>query len=604
MRPANAAWCAKPMDFLSLGSGRILVEQLRLVQTNLPVSNLATGAASLILLWVLSQTSPQTSLLIWVGLVWLGIGFSLWLSVRFLQSSKPLEQALWTVRVTVIFYAFYGMLWGALPWLALDSAGPWGTALIVCMSAGIVAGATAFMSPVLPVFVCFSSLLALSLAARLLTLDEPVHIALGLGAIIFYLTLLSQARKASQAFFSMITLRFENASLVERLQQEHARAQVAQGQAEEANMAKSKFLAAASHDLRQPVHAQGLFLEVLGGTDLTQEQREVLASARAACTASSDMLNTLLDFSRIEAGVVRPHTQPFLLQPLLNKLEVEQAVQANAKGLVYRARETQAQVFSDPALVELILRNLVSNAIRYTEQGGILVGCRQRANGLSIEVWDTGVGIAPAHQKEVFREFHQLANPERDRRKGLGLGLAIADGLARTLGHRLSLASTLHRGSVFRLELPISHAPVPELPLATQGMKVSLQGLRVLVVDDDVAVRSGMSQLLRNWGCACDTAEWIEDALALARQHRPDVVICDYRLRERRTGLEAIKALRGLLGEDLPVLLVTGDTDPVRLREAMASGVPLLHKPVAPDLLHQALVDALAISPAFVTLVT
>ena len=604
MRPANAAWCAKPMNFFKLRSGRILVEQLRLVHVNLPVSNLATGGASLILLWVLSQTSPLTPLLVWVGLVWLSIGFSLWLAARILQSPNPLEQAPVMARTTVIFCGFYGALWGALPWLALDTAGPWGSALIVCMTAGIVAGATAFMSPVLPVFVGFSSLFVLSLTVRLLTLSEPVHTALGLGAIVYFLTTLSQARKASQAFFSMITLRFENASLVERLQQEHARAQVAQGQAEEANMAKSKFLAAASHDLRQPVHAQGLFLEVLGGTDLTQEQREVLASARAACTASSDMLNTLLDFSRIEAGVVRPHTQPFLLQPLLNKLEVEQAVQANAKGLVYRARETQAQVFSDPALVELILRNLVSNAIRYTEQGGILVGCRQRADALSIEVWDTGVGIAPAHQKEVFREFHQLANPERDRRKGLGLGLAIADGLARTLGHRLSLASTLHRGSVFRLELPISHAPLPVLPMEGQRMTANLQGLRVLVVDDDAAVRSGMAQLLRNWGCACDTAEWIEEAMELARQRRPDVVICDYRLRERRTGLEAIKALRDLLGEALPVMLITGDTDPVRLREAMASGVPLLHKPVKPDQLHQALVDALETSPAFVTLVT
>lgn len=174
----------------------------------------------------------------------------------------------------------------------------------------------------------------------------------------------------------------------------------------------------------------------------------------------------------------------------------------------------------------------------------------------------------------------------------INVQLAIAEGLARALGHRLSVLSRLHRGSVFRLALPLSRVPVSVLPSVAKRPIASLLDLRVLVIDDDPAVRAAMMQLLRNWSCTCDAAESIEDALALARQRRPDVLICDYRLRERRTGLEAIVAMRGLLGDDLPVLLITGDTDPVRLREALASGVPLLHKPVAPEQLHQALVQA------------
>ncbi len=363
--------------------------------------------------------------------------------------------------------------------------------------------------------------------------------------------------------------------------------------AEEANLAKSKFLAAASHDLRQPVHAQGLFLNVLSHTELNAHQREVLAHAVTASKASSAMLNALLDFSRIDAGVITPKLQTFRLQPLLNKLEREFEAQADAKGIAYRSRETGLIVHSDPMLVELILRNLVANAIRYTDRGGLLVVARKRGDQAVLEVWDTGIGIAPENQQEIFREFYQLGNPERDQRKGLGLGLAIADGLARTLEHSLTLASTPHRGSVFRLTLPIDTAALPvEQPAAESG-NAQLFNVRVLVIDDDETVRTGMLHLLRNWGCACDTAETIEDALALARIHAPDLVISDYRLREQRTGVEAVAALRALLGRDLPALLITGDTAPDRLREAQASGLSLLHKPVAANELYCGMVTAL-----------
>ncbi|MDO8262270.1 MAG: ATP-binding protein [Gallionella sp.] len=370
-------------------------------------------------------------------------------------------------------------------------------------------------------------------------------------------------------------------------------AEAAQHEAERANKAKSKFLAAASHDLRQPIHAQGLFLGVLSRTELTADQHELLSCARAASEASGEMLNTLLDFSRIEAGVVKPQVQSFLLQPLFNKIENEFAPQADAKGLVYRSRETPLAAQSDPMLVELILRNLVSNAIRYTEHGGVLVACRQRGNQAVLEVWDTGIGIEPAHQQEVFHEFHQLGNPERDTRKGLGLGLAISDGLARTLDHGLSLASTPLCGSVFRLALPIATAALPiKGPVAARGNTGALNA-RILVIDDDEAVRAAMLHLLRNWGCECEAAESIEDALAMARTHAPDVIVSDYRLREQRTGAEAIAALRALLGSSLPALLITGDTAPERLREAQASGIPLLHKPVSPSELYSGLMEVL-----------
>jgi two-component system, sensor histidine kinase len=255
-------------------------------------------------------------------------------------------------------------------------------------------------------------------------------------------------------------------------------------------------------------------------------------------------------------------------------------------------------VKSDPALVELILRNLVSNAIRYTERGGLLVACRKRGQQAVLEVWDTGMGIAPEQQADVFKEFHQLGNPERDRRKGLGLGLAIALGLAKTLGHELRLQSQPQRGSVFSLRLALAPVvQVSQLKTATSDAVLALNdlmhGVHVLVIDDDEAVLSAMAQLLQNWGCEVDTASTIEQALVLAQLQPPEVLISDYRLRSQRTGAQAIAEVRSLLGRAVPALLITGDTAPERLREALSVGVPLLHKPLAPGDLHRALVELL-----------
>jgi CheY-like chemotaxis protein len=239
----------------------------------------------------------------------------------------------------------------------------------------------------------------------------------------------------------------------------------------------------------------------------------------------------------------------------------------------------------------MIVRNLVSNAIRYTERGGVLVACRRHGPGVVVEVWDTGIGIALADQEDIFSEFHQLGNPERDRNKGLGLGLAIAQRLAQTLGHALTMASSPGRGSVFRLGLPLAQTAAAEAPLAPAGRRLDQQ--RVLVIDDDAVVRNAMAQLLQSWGCVCDATESIEEALGIARVARPDILISDYRLRGQRTGAQAIAELRALLGPDTPALMITGDTAPERLREALASGIPLMHKPVKPEQLYQALADTL-----------
>lgn len=580
---------------LEPADSRILVEQIRLLLSNISVRFIAIILA--VLLWVLSLNSDVSVLRIWCAVALLSNLNLYRYARRHLALDIPFKGTRPVIGALLLLYLSSGVIWGLLPWLTLDTATPAGSILVIMVTAVLSAGAISALSSVLPVYFAFVIPELSFMAVKLWLLEDPAYHALAVLCLLYLFTLLGYARTASRTIRSFIELRFENMELVDQLRVEKIIVEKAHHAAEQANIAKSKFLAAASHDLRQPIHAQGLFLEVLARGELLASQREVLAHARAASEASAEMLNTLLDFSRIDAGVVEPHLQPFLLQTLFNKLEIELASQANAKGLVYRSRETEAVVHSDPVLVELILRNLVTNAIRYTHSGGVLVVCRLRKQVAVAEVWDTGIGIAPAQQQAVFREFHQLGNPERDRRNGLGLGLAISEGLARILGHDLSLQSRLARGSVFRLALPTVGAADVMVDSADfaegAASRASLLAVRVLVIDDDKSVRTGMVHLLRDWGCECDAVESIDEALVLVQTRPPRVVISDFRLRGQHTGTEAIVALRVVLGPQLPALLITGDTAPMRLREAQASGIPLLHKPVSPSQLYQGLLQAI-----------
>jgi signal transduction histidine kinase/FixJ family two-component response regulator len=565
---------------------RIRIEQLRLLMGSLGSSALPGIAVAMLMAWTLNNGSNTSWLIGWCAIVTLSKLFDVADARRILATEITVGQSRRLVWRLIGLHAFDGAAWGSLAIATLGSASASGSIVVIAVLSGIAGNSLSLLSPVLPVFAAFCICELSAIALKAWQLHDLSYHALGIASLLYIVALIGQARNSAKAARAAIELRFDNIDLIKRLQIETKRAQAALREAEQANLAKSKFLAAASHDLRQPIHAQGLFLEVLGRTDLTPAQQNLLASARAASEASANMLHTLLDYSRIEAGVVEPQIQPFLLQPLLNKLENELAPQANTKGIVYRSRETHAALLSDPALVELILRNLISNAIRYTERGGVLVACRVHGGAAQLEVWDTGIGIPPAQQQEVFREFHQLGNPERNRQKGLGLGLAIAQGLARLLGHELALASRPQRGSVFRLGIPLANvAVVIDEPEKAIAGRLNL-GAQILVIDDDEMVRAGMIRLLGDWGCQCMAAESIEEALQHARARRPDVIISDYRLREQRTGTEAIEAVRAEIGKQVPALLITGDTAPARLREALASGLPLLHKPVSPAQLY------------------
>jgi signal transduction histidine kinase len=356
-------------------------------------------------------------------------------------------------------------------------------------------------------------------------------------------------------------------------------------EAERATLAKSRFLAAASHDLRQPMHALGLFIAELNQhAHLAPETRRLVRQIAASAEAMENLLDSLLDISKLDAGVFQPNLRTFPLQPLLDRLATDFAPLAEERRLRLRVRPTPAWVESDPALLERVLINLVSNALRYTQEGSVLVACRARGGTLRIEVRDSGVGIAPEAQEIVFHEFVQLENPERARNKGLGLGLAIVRRLTDLLGHRLTLRSRVGAGSVFAVELSL--APAQGMTAEPDGERPpgDLAGTRVAVVDDDPLALTSLHSLLLSWGCLVYPADSLENlTMELAtRGIIPQVIVSDYRLRGPRTGVDVIRALRNRFDPDLPAILISGDTAAETLREAQTEGLVLLHKPVRP----------------------
>jgi signal transduction histidine kinase/CheY-like chemotaxis protein len=351
-------------------------------------------------------------------------------------------------------------------------------------------------------------------------------------------------------------------------------------QLELANLAKSRFLAAASHDLRQPLHALGLFIAQLRGHMKSAEGGRLVDRIDAAVMAMNELFNALLDISKLDAGVLATDIVEFPIAQVLRRIESTFAEAAREKGLSFQLVLSSAWVRSDPILLERIVLNLVSNAVRYTASGGVVVGCRKRGDTVHIEVWDSGPGIPEDQRRNIFGEFYRLAGGNTH--GGLGLGLAIVDRLCNLLGHPIRLVSTVGRGSRFSVTVPLAAARAQFVEQRAAPVPVdATTGKLVIVIDDDALVLDSMGGLLRNWGCRVVAAATPDEALAdLGPKEPPDLIICDYRLANGQSGIAAIADLRKAYGAQVPAFLMSGDTAPERLREARESGHHLLHKPL------------------------
>ena len=523
--------------------------------------------------------------------------------VRTFRRTEPTESGtwqladwrrwIWRANIGAVIAA---SLWGLAGWMFYDK----GTALEQTGLIVIVYTFCAVGIPVLSIqrrlYLVYAALIFLPLLARVVMVGDRFHYLLAGELVLIISFTFVLANSYRQALQRAIDLKVQADELAARLRVETLAADAARREAEIANRAKTQFFTAASHDLRQPLHAMGLFAEALRQRVHEPEVAQLVNSINESVDALEGLFSELLDITRIDSGGVEVHDQHFEVGDILRKLRLHFEPAAFEKGLALRLRGGQRVVFADPLLVERILRNLVSNAIRYTDDGSVLVSCRQRGDRILLQVWDSGPGIREAEQKKIFDEFYQVPHTgavSPDQRKGLGLGLAIVKRLAALMSAPLAMRSQVGHGTVFTLELPIGKAPrAPAQVLPGKGpVGITLAGRLIVVVEDEPAVRAGLEVLLKGWGAeiasfdsVAESTQWAQACdLAVVK---PDLLIVDYRLEEGRTGVDAIRALRERFGAAVPAILVTGSTMTGHDKEAQAHDFHLLIKPVVPNRLR------------------
>lgn len=456
------------------------------------------------------------------------------------------------------------------------------TLLLVGLCAGSIATTVGsrplFLAYMLPVM---GGLVLRWLIAAAAPGEQPFALAIAFILALFGVVLNSLANDSFRLFCDSFAIRLQQTGLNRELRS-------ALQQAEAASRAKTRFLASASHDLRQPIHTLSLFAASLSLRPLDPTTRDISHHIDLALESLSLQLDALLDMSKLDAGVVQAHPERFDLAALACRLARQYEPIAAVKGLQLACQAASgAFVSSDPALLSRVVGNLLDNAIKYTATGNIGLSVSVHGGLAVLAVEDHGIGIPESEQARVFEEFYQVDNPERDRSKGLGLGLSIVGRMVQLLGVRLEMVSRQGRGTAFYLMFPLT--PAPEAPAAPAPPADSeLAGCHCLVVDDEEGVRHGMRTLLEALGARVTLAEGETDALLVADCDKPDLLLSDFRLRGNQSGIALITKLRALR-PGMPALLISGDTSPERLREARAANITLLHKPVLPHQLRQAL---------------
>jgi signal transduction histidine kinase/CheY-like chemotaxis protein len=552
----------------------IHAEQIRVVHSHLPAL-IRSNVLVMLLVWlVLHDSVSILQLWSWTVLLCLLITVRLIMCRAFQRQVRTNSDVLRWSRYPVIFALLSGIIWASLsPISAQADLIQFFTItgiLVIMVTAALATG-----SSYRPSYLVFAIPVMLSFSTTMLLQGGEHRLILALICYSTLAVLIVFSRNIEHAFVESIRMRFEKQALAEQLS-------IQKQEAELANLAKSKFLAAASHDLRQPLHALSLYLDTLHTELNTNRQRELAQKMGIAIDALKDLFQRLLEISKLDAGIVEPNIGDHLVSELFSRMEVRFYPLAKTQGLQLQFNHHNEVLSTDPILLERILDNLIGNALRYTETGVISVGTINTRENIIIEVTDTGPGIPVTEQENIFNEFYQLHNPERDRSKGLGLGLSIVKRLCLLLNYPLELESAIGAGTKFRLHVPVGDiqkavsAPEPQTRL-----RWDIDGTRILFIDDEADVRDAMYQLLTSWGSKAICVDSIKEALTAVRKGpTPDLIIADYRLRELQTGVDAIRTVTDALQANIPGILITGDTAPERLQEAGRSGFKLLHKPV------------------------
>lgn len=579
---------SRPAAMVDPRAEALAVECIRLQYDNMPTAYIASGVLATVVAAIYQHSMPLPIWLTWLVVMYVQVYGRYRLRRQFVAARPPAKDMPRWGRRAVLGTMSSGVLWGIGTVLGMIySHGAMQFLIVPLVLLFSVAAAISAIS-YLPIYYAFLIPSTLPGIVVFWVQADELRLLTGIAYLCFVLMVTRFAHVLHQSFLTSTRLRFENSDLVEALRAEKAAA-------EEANRAKSRFLAAASHDLRQPMHALSLFIASFPTHDLSTHQAELIANMRKSADAMGSLFDSLLDMSRLDAGTVQVRPEHFDATQFGARLYREFSPLAMARGLRLRLHTADVFLYADPILLKRIVANLLSNAVRYGGRVGVLLAIRPRQQKVAIEVWDTGVGISEADQRKIFQEFVQVGNSERDRDNGLGLGLAIVERLARLTDAQIEVRSRLGVGSMFRVLVPLGQSS-----LATAAPANSAQShtptlpqfrLSVIVIDDEQAVRSATLALLTLWGCRAVAASSAQELIESAPPQTapPDLILADLRLRDSAHGIDAITQLRNHFHADIPGVVITGDTMPERLQMVRDSGLPILHKPLQPDKLCELL---------------
>ena len=601
-----AAALAAPPAVPALPRPRGEIDHIRAlyVQTPATLTGNAIGMALMgLIFWPLA---PPVQVLGWLGavaLLWL-LRLAHYIRFRRRRGADADTLRRWRGSWKALVLG-QGLMWGIAVWLFWGLGTPYHTVSLLLIVYSYCLGSVQLLATQRGIFLVFISLVLVPTIVRIASdTSHAWHLQLAVILALLFVITVVMARTFGDALGQAISLKARTDELAGRLRTEmtvteEARrvAEEARRSAEAANRAKTQFFAAASHDLRQPLHAMGLFAEALRQRSHDPEVASLVNSINESVDALEGLFGELLDITRIDTGGVDVNPAPLRLRELFARLRLHFEPVAFEKGLALSFRGDAHVAHADPVLLERVLRNLVSNAIRYTDDGGVLVSCRPRQGKLLLQVWDTGIGISDASLARIWDEFYQVQSQrplEPHQRKGLGLGLAIVKRLAALMGAPITARSRVGHGTVFSIEVPVGKAPRTAIETVPGGTKLplglTLEGRLILVVEDEMAVREGLVVVLQAWGArvlSFDTVEAVEAWAAGSGAEAPDLLLVDYRLPQGRTGIEALKALRARwAGRRLPAIVITGSSLGGHEDEAVTHDYHLLIKPVLPNKLR------------------
>ncbi|HEY6511860.1 MAG TPA: hybrid sensor histidine kinase/response regulator [Burkholderiaceae bacterium] len=602
-RPASAAVAGAeaapgPGVAAALTAPGALTDRVRALFSYATTTNMSYVLAAVMFVVLFKGSVSPLALGGWTGafvLVIAGRGWTAW-SYHRVAPSDDAASVTW-LRAWNIGTLASGALWGAAAWLFYGHGEPLHQMSMVLVIYAFCVGSTPLLGWQRTIFFAYIGLSMVPTIARIWQVGGTGSTGLLVVSVLILAMTVRLGRNYRDSFGELVELKARAQRLAGQLRAETAVAEAARREAEAANRAKTQFFAAASHDLRQPLHALGLFAEALRQKTHDDETMQLINSINSSVDALDGLFSELLDITKIDTGGVEARPTDFQLDEVFRKIKLHFEPIAFEKGLLLKVRGGHRHAYADPLLVERIVRNLTVNAIRYTNDGGVLVCARSRGPKLLIQVWDTGVGIKEVDRERVFEEFVQLhdadASSMPNQRKGLGLGLSIVRRLSGLMNAPLTLRSSSGRGTVFTLEVPQGRArPAAQVPVRSSApLGVTLDRRLVVMIEDDPAVKSGLEVLLKSWGASVISFDSLQACQQWAQAAepamlKPDLIIADYRLESGHTGIEAIRALRAMLAQPIPAIVVTGSVLSSHEREAGEHDFHLLLKPVVPGKLR------------------